>query len=79
MDVKIQQCIFATNAFADAFPDEHISLWEQFEKEVPESKRSGYHGADNRAYINWLVLRKEPVFVQFAQGHIQMKVVDQLS
>jgi len=61
----IQRSIFATNAFASEYPEEHVKLWQQFEKEVPVSKRSGAYGADNAAYIKWLREKKVPTFMNF--------------
>jgi hypothetical protein len=72
MNIAIQRAIFATNAFADAFPKEHIELWKRFENEVPYKDRSGVYGAENVAYIRWLTKIRHPLFVKFAQEHIGM-------
>jgi hypothetical protein len=73
MNLATQQAIFATNAFADAFPEIHTQLWNQFESEVPHKQRSGYYGADNVAYIRWLKEKKNPVFIRFAQQYIESR------
>lgn len=71
--MNIQRAIFATNAFASEYPADHIRLWAQFEQEVARSKRTGYYGADNDAYIKWLREKKDPIFVGFAQNNVQSK------
>ncbi|SFJ64162.1 hypothetical protein SAMN02799624_05324 [Paenibacillus sp. UNC496MF] len=70
MNIAIQRAIFATNAFADAFPEKHVELWKRFVNEVPPNKRGGVYGAENKAYIKWLTEIREPHFVMFAQEHI---------
>jgi hypothetical protein len=75
MGMTIDRAIFITNTFADAYPEAHIRLWEQFEKEVPASKRSGHYGADNVAYVNWLKKKNPPEFQQFIQNHIDVKTL----
>jgi hypothetical protein len=75
MDMAIQQAIFITNAFADAYPDEHRRLWGEFEREVPHRERSGVYGKENVAYIKWLSQKKPPLFVQFIKTHIESRSV----
>jgi hypothetical protein len=64
------KAIFITNTFAQAHPEEHTKLWQQFEKEVPFSKRSGAYGMDNVAYIRWLRTQNNPVAKEFMAGSI---------
>lgn len=70
MTPDVQRSIFATNAFASQYPEEHIELWRQFEEAVPQQKRTGYYGADNAAYIKWLLEIKHPLFNAFLQKNI---------
>lgn len=62
---SISKAIFVTNTFAQAHPKEHVSLWMQFEREVPFSKRSGAYGADNLAYMRWLRTQQNPIVSNF--------------
>lgn len=71
----VSRSIFITNTFAKAHPEEHIKLWEQFEKEVPFNKRSGAYGADNLAYIKWIRTQDNPVVKQFLSNDIVYKTL----
>jgi len=73
MNPNIQRAIFVTNAFADACPQEHHRLWNIFEQEVSYEKRSGYYGADNLAYINWLNMNRPVAYMNFINGHIESR------
>jgi|GEM_PF-3237653 len=73
MTPDVQRSIFATNAFASQYPEEHTALWHQFEEAVPQQKRSGYYGADNAAYVKWLRETKQPLFLSFLQASIEGK------
>ncbi len=66
----LSKSIFITNTFAAAHPQEHISLWNQFEKEVPAKERSGAYGADNMAYMRWLREQNNPTVNQFLKESI---------
>jgi hypothetical protein len=67
---QIAQSIFITNTFAQAHPEEHVQLWNQFEKEIPHNKRSGAYGADNVAYVRWLKGQNNSVVTEFLNGSI---------
>lgn len=71
MNNSIHQAIFMTNTFAESNPQEHVKLWGEFEKEVPYAKRSGYFGADNVAYINYLRKIKAPAFITFFNQDVE--------
>jgi hypothetical protein len=73
MGLTIDRAIFITNTFAMAHPDLHTQLWGEFLAEVPASKRSGYFGADNIAYVQWLKKKQHPVFLEFIQDHVDVK------
>ncbi len=66
----LSKAIFITNTFAAAHPQEHITFWKQFEKEVPVKERSGAYGADNMAYIRWLRKQNNPLVNQFLKESI---------
>jgi hypothetical protein len=69
----VAKAIFVTNTFANAHPNEHVALWEQFEKEVPINERSGAYGVDNMAYIRWLRQQNNPIVNQFLKDNIIQK------
>lgn len=65
----IGRAIFITNTFANAYPEEHIQLWNQFEREVPVNQRSGIYGADNLAYVRWLRKKQIPLVQEFFRNY----------
>ncbi|WP_067923760.1 hypothetical protein [Alicyclobacillus shizuokensis] len=73
MNLEFQRAIFATNAFADAYPDEHRKLWAQFEQEVPARERKGAYGRENVAYVRWLIQTQNPLFRRFIQEHVDAR------
>ncbi|WDI05018.1 hypothetical protein PUW25_25960 (plasmid) [Paenibacillus urinalis] len=76
MNFDVQRSIFATNAFASEFPEQHTQLWKEFEEKVPQVNRIGYYGADNVAYIGWLRSTKNALFNSFLQSNIATKHFD---
>lgn len=73
MTLNINQAIFMTNTFAEANPERHVELWEEFEQEVPVSKRSGYFGADNVAYIAFLRKKQDPTYLAFFNDSVESR------
>ncbi len=70
--MTIDQAIFITNIFAESYPELHLKLWGNFQKEVPKSKRTGVFGADNLAYIKWLKKDENPVFLNFVKKDVNI-------
>lgn len=70
--MTIEQAVFITNIFAESHTDLHLSLWEQFKREVPVSQRSGVYGADNLSYIKWLKKQNNSVFVNFIKNDVNI-------
>lgn len=50
----INHSIFVVNQIAVEYTEQHIQLWEQFEKTVPAVERNAYFGADSVLYLDFL-------------------------
>lgn len=68
--MDIQKSIFITNTFAGAFPDTHISLWSQFEKQVSQTTRNAFYGAENVEYVKFIKTVDNPDVKEFFAQHL---------
>lgn len=73
--MDIQRAIFLTNVLASADSYRHLELWNQFEREVPPSERTGYYGADNVAYIKWLKKHHSDFLTEFTNETLDVKEI----
>lgn len=68
---KINRRRFLVNAFKDGYPEIHKREYEAFVKQVPQTVRKGYYGAEDLEYIKFLQQRNIQEFNVMVSTQLQ--------